>query len=85
MAGGTPNVSESVRAIPNALFQAPWFDGIVGPSLRRRSSRRRPAAADDSGSGQTTVQALVPQMPLEIYEQLSLHGKRPCGGDRTIR
>ena len=34
-AGGTPNVSDAIRAIPNALFQAPWFDGIVGPALRR--------------------------------------------------
>ena len=34
-AGGTPNVSDTIRAIPNALFQAPWFEGIVGPSLRK--------------------------------------------------
>ena len=34
-AGGTPNVSDETRAIPNALFQAPWFEGIVGPSLRK--------------------------------------------------
>lgn len=33
--GGTPNVSNMTRAIPNALFQAPWFAGIVGPSLRK--------------------------------------------------
>lgn len=38
-AGGTPNVSDTIRAIPNALFQAPWFEGIVGPSHRKNGKQ----------------------------------------------
>ena len=59
-AGGTPNVSDTTRAIPNALFPAPWFKGIVGPSRRDEDGR----------------QVVVPQMPPEVYAQLSDHGKK---------
>jgi hypothetical protein len=63
VSGGTPNVSDTTRAIPNALFQAPWFTGIVGPSKNE--------------DGKQTV---VPQMPPEIYAQLSEHGKKVAEG-----
>ena len=33
--GGTPNVSEDVRAIPNIEFYAPWFREPMRPCLRR--------------------------------------------------
>lgn len=33
--GGTPNLSDDIRAIPNAEFFAPWFRQNVRPSLPR--------------------------------------------------
>lgn len=33
--GGTPNVSDHVRAIPNIEFYAPWFREYLRPSLRQ--------------------------------------------------
>ena len=32
--GGTPNVSDTARAIPNALFSPAWSPHIVGPVKR---------------------------------------------------
>ena len=33
--GGTPNLSDSMRAIPNAMFMAPWFHMRQVPSIPR--------------------------------------------------
>ena len=33
--GGTPNVTETMRAIPNAIFLAPWFHESQKPSMPR--------------------------------------------------
>ena len=33
--GGTPNVSDEVRAIPNAEFYAPWFHEPMPKSMPR--------------------------------------------------
>ena len=61
-AGGTPNVSDTARAIPNALFSPAWSEHVVGPR----------AQADD-GSAE-----VVPQMPPEVYAKLSDRGREIC-------
>ena len=38
--GGTPNVSDHVRAIPNIEFYAPWFRERLQPSISRRDFTR---------------------------------------------
>ena len=34
--GGTPNVSDAMRAIPNLEFYAPWFREPVVPGISHR-------------------------------------------------
>jgi ectoine hydroxylase-related dioxygenase (phytanoyl-CoA dioxygenase family) len=38
--GGTPNVSEDVRAIPNVEFYAPWFREPMLPGITKADHRR---------------------------------------------
>jgi hypothetical protein len=38
--GGTPNVSDAVRAIPNLEFYAPWFREPIAPGISYQDYRR---------------------------------------------
>ena len=38
--GGTPNLSDEVRAIPNVEFYAPWFRERISPSITRADHER---------------------------------------------
>ncbi|MEO6651853.1 MAG: phytanoyl-CoA dioxygenase family protein [Ilumatobacteraceae bacterium] len=38
--GGTPNLSEEMRAIPNLEFYAPWFREPLSPGISRADQRR---------------------------------------------
>ena len=51
--GGTPNLSDDMRAIPNAMFQAPWFH------IRQPPSIPRPMFEKLSGHGQRICRFLV--------------------------
>ena len=37
--GGTPNISEAIRAIPNLEFYAPWFREPIVPGISYRDAR----------------------------------------------
>ena len=51
--GGTPNLSDDMRAIPNAMFQAPWFH------IRQPPSIPHPMFEKLSGHGQRICRFLV--------------------------
>ena len=38
--GGTPNVSDAMRAIPNLEFYAPWFREPIVPGISYRDHSR---------------------------------------------
>ena len=38
--GGTPNVSDAVRAIPNLEFYAPWFREPIVPGISHADAQR---------------------------------------------
>jgi hypothetical protein len=43
--GGTPNVSDKTRSIPNLEFYAPWFREPVVPGITYRDYKRLSAKA----------------------------------------
>lgn len=84
--GGTPNVSDDVRSIPNVEFYAPWFREPVLPGITHVDHQRLSAHAQhltqfsvaDSGDHLETGYVLNQPRPQPARSGLQLHEPRDC-------